>query len=62
MKTKKTYQERKQDARNIVLQWMEEERETIYSWEGYIILSAYFRRLGKAYGLLKEFRENGIPC
>lgn len=22
----------------------------------------YFNRLGRRYGLLREFRENGIPC
>ena len=32
------------------------------SWNELAEVSERFYTLGKRYGLLKEFRENGIPC
>ena len=58
----KTYAERKEEARNIAIEWQYTDGNYQYSYEGLAILCEYFRKIGKRYGLLKEFRENGIPC
>ena len=57
-----TYAERKENARQIAIDWQLNESDYPYSYGGMAILTNYFYRLGKRYGLLKEFRENGIPC
>ena len=57
-----TYQERKAAAREIAVNWQCENMDYQYSYEGLLILQEYFYKLGKRYGLLTEFRENGIPC
>ena len=59
---KKTYQQRKEAARQIAIDWQYESSDYCYSYEGLAILADYFNRIGKRYGLLREFRENGIPC
>lgn len=56
------YQQNKEKARDIAIQWQHENADYNYSYEGLAILSEYFYKLGKKYGLLKEFKENGIPC
>jgi len=58
----KTYAERKENARQIAIDWQLNESDYPYSYGGMAILTNYFYRLGKRFGLLKEFRENGIPC
>lgn len=62
MKTKKTYQEGKEEARQIAIDWQLNDGDFPYSYGGLAILSDYFYKLGRRYGLLKEFRENAIPC
>ena len=57
-----TYAERKENARQIAIDWQLNESDHPYSYGGLAILTNYFYRLGKRYGLLKEFRMNGIPC
>lgn len=57
-----TYAKRKENARQIVIDWQLNESDYPYSYGGMAILTDYFYRLGKRYGLLSEFRENGIPC
>ena len=57
-----TYAERKGNARQIAIDWHLNESDYPYSYGGMAILTDYFYRLGKRFGLLKEFRENGIPC
>lgn len=57
-----TYAERKENARQIAIDWQLNESDYPYSYGGMAILTNYFYRLGKRYGLLREFRENGIPC
>lgn len=56
------YQIGKARARDIAITWQHEDSYYPYSWEGYAMVCDYFYKLGKRYGLLKEFRENGIPC
>ena len=57
-----TYAERKENARQIAIDWQLNESDYPYSYGGMAILTNYFYRLGKRYGLLKEFRMNEIPC
>lgn len=56
------YQEQKEKAREIAIEWQNNDSDFPYSWEGYAMICDYFYKLGKRFGLLKEFRENGIPC
>lgn len=56
------YAERKENARQKAIDWQLNESDHPYSCEGMAIIGDYFYRLGKRYGLLREFRENGIPC
>ena len=59
---RKTYQELKEDARNTAIEWQLNDGDYPYSYGGLSILHDYFHKLGRRYGLLREFRENGIPC
>lgn len=62
MKTKKTYRELKEAARQKAIEWQLNDADFPYSYGGLMILQDYFYKIGRRYGLLKEFRENGIPC
>lgn len=57
---KKTYQERKEQARQKAIDWQHDFADNNYSWGDLYIWGNYFYKLGKRYGLLKEFKENGI--
>lgn len=59
---KKTYQQQKEAARQEAIDWQSEYGGYPYSHEGLMIVCDYFYKLGKRYGLLREFRENWIPC
>lgn len=54
------YQKRKEAARQEAIDWQEEAAGLRLSWEGLAIATAYFEKLGRRYGLLREFRENCI--
>ena len=56
------YQKGKTAARETAIEWQAENANFQYSYGGSLILQEYFHKIGKRYGLLKEFRENGIPC
>ena len=56
------YQVEKENARNKAIEWQYEASEENYSYAELADYGDYFYRIGKRYGLLKEFRENGIPC
>lgn len=58
----KTYQEKKEAARQIAIDWQIEASEKDYYMSEYAEFGEYFHKLGKRYGLLREFRENCIPC
>lgn len=54
------YQKRKEAARQEAIEWQVEAAELNLSTEGVLIATVYFEKLGIRYGLLREFRENGI--
>lgn len=57
---KKTYKELKEEAREKAIDWQLEFSQNDHYMSEYVFYGDYFTRLGKRYGLLKEFRENGI--
>ena len=57
---KKTYQQRKAEIRDEAIQWQSELSVKSYSWGEVAAWQEYFREQGRRYGLLTEFRENGI--
>lgn len=62
MNTKKTYQDRKEAARQEAIEWQYKAGQKNYSYYELSIIGNYFHNLGKRFGLLREFRENAIPC
>lgn len=54
------YQIRKGKARQEAIDWQLTFAENVYSWGEISYWNNYFYKLGKRYGLLKEFEENGI--
>ena len=54
------YQVEKEKARQKAIDWQYEFSETSMSWGELAAYQAYFEAIGKRYGLLREFRENGI--
>lgn len=56
------YNAGKEKARQIAIDWQLEDSDYPYSYEGLLMIQDYFYKLGKRYGLLREFRVNGIPC
>jgi hypothetical protein len=56
----KKYLQGKLKAYDKAIQWQREFSEHNYSYGELYEYGNYFYKLGKRYGLLKEFRENGI--
>ena len=54
------YQMKKASVRNEAQDWQNTFAESDHSWEEMIITQGYFERQGRRYGLLKEFRAEGI--
>lgn len=54
------YQKYKEIARNEAIAWQLDFNNHKYSYSELAYFGEYFYKLGKKYGLLKEFRENGI--
>lgn len=52
------YQQQKARAQQLAREWQQD--ETPKSWGQVAEESATLEKLGKRYGLIKEFRENGI--
>lgn len=55
-----TYQEKKADVREKAIDFQQVFSECDFSYSEIIEYQNYFLKQGKRYGLLKEFRENGI--
>lgn len=54
------YNRMKRRARNTAIHWQEKFSEKSMSYEELAKAQSHFEKLGKRYGLLTEFRENGI--
>lgn len=54
------YQQAKERARQKAINTQQHFSENSYSMSDFAYFSAYFEKLGKRYGLVKEFKENGI--
>lgn len=59
MKTNE-YQRHKERARDLAKQWQSEFGARGHSWGDLANDTARFERLARRYGLVNEFRENGI--
>lgn len=56
----KTYQEKKEEAREQAIEYQLTFAEHDYYMSELAYYNDYFIKQGKRYGLLREFRENGI--
>lgn len=54
------YQRAKERARDKAVEWQHKANNQNYSYGELAYWGEYFERLGKRYGLVREFRENGI--
>lgn len=54
------YQVAKKNARNKAIEWQSGFCDQNYSYGELTYYGEYFGRLAKRYGLVREFRENGI--
>ena len=57
---KNTYEKKKEMARQEAIDWKNDFCNHNYSYGELAEFVYYFEKLGRRYGLLKEFRENGI--
>jgi len=55
-----SYKERKEKAREKAIEWQLNFGNNNYSYYDLMLWENYFYKIGKRYGLLKEFKENGI--
>ena len=49
-------------ARTTSIEWQAASNDAAVSYSELAEIGELFYTLGKRYGLLMEFRENGIPC
>ena len=49
-------------ARSAAIEWQAASNDAAVPYSELAEIGERFYKLGKRYGLLKEFRENGIPC
>lgn len=56
----KTYKELKEQARDEAINWQHENCDKCLYMSEYAMAGSHFMTLAKRYGLIKEFRENGI--
>lgn len=54
------YAKNKNRIREKAIEWQNRFQHHDYSYEELVEIGDYFYKNGKRYGLLKEFRENGI--
>ena len=55
-----SYQQKKDRARDKAIEWQSNFQNHSYSWGEIAEWQGYFKRLARRYGLVHEFRENGI--
>ncbi len=56
------YRIKKNQARELAIDWQDLAALGNMSYGELELWGNIFRRLGKRWGLLREFHENGIPC
>lgn len=54
------YRQKKEQVRDFAAEWQEEFSENRYTWADVAAYADMFSRLGRRWGLLREFRENGL--
>lgn len=54
------YQKRKECIRAEAIDWQQTSQERNLSYDELLEAANYFEKAGRRYGLLTEFRENGI--
>lgn len=54
------YCKQKKMVRNEAIEWQSDYRNHNYSYGELAVFRSYFEKMGRRYGLLVEFRENGI--
>ena len=54
------YQKQKELARQAAIDWQNDFPNHNYSYYELCVWVLHFHRLGRKYGLVREFRENGI--
>jgi hypothetical protein len=54
------YQKRKESARGFAIEWQLDFENNNYTWGELAYYQDLFYKIGKRYGLLTEFKENGI--
>ena len=54
------YQKNKEEVRQFAIDWQAGFSNQNYSYSGLVVFQDMFSRLGRRYGLLREFRENGL--
>lgn len=57
---KKTYESIKGVLVDFAIDWQRAFSELVYDWGAVAFWGSFFEEYGKKYGLLREFRENGI--
>jgi hypothetical protein len=57
---KNYYEKRKAEVREEAIEWSNDVGNHEYSDGEFAYFEDHFRRLGKRYGLLREFKENAI--
>ena len=57
---KETYLANKKAARNEAIEWQATTAQEPMYWSEVAYWNEHFERLGRRYGLLREFHENGI--
>ena len=58
----KYYNRMKAAARSAAIEWKAASNDAAVPYSELAEIGGRFYTLGKRYGLLMEFRENGIPC
>ena len=54
------YEQKKNEIREQAIQWQDDFSRNNYSYFVVFQRQRYFEKMGRRYGLLKEFRENAI--
>ena len=54
------YNKKKEELRDEAIQWSYDTSERTMSYYDLMVEQSYFYEKGKRYGLIREFRENGI--